>query len=147
MAALEEPGHQSEEADAKRDREGNGLHLGLQWAGSLVELGSITHAFRVSSQMVHSAGTHKPAFTTSTFSELVTNRRMPTGTYGGVRGWGREAPAYSINLWSKWRSHETYTPSGSCQTICSLLRLLKERIPVNRATTKELAGSGKLPAT
>ena len=21
---------------------------------------------------------------------------MPTGTYGGVRGWGREAPAYSI---------------------------------------------------
>ena len=26
------------------------------------------------------------------------NRRMPNGTYGGVRGWGREAPAYSINL-------------------------------------------------
>ena len=25
------------------------------------------------------------------------NRRMPNGTYGGVRGWGREAPAYSIN--------------------------------------------------
>jgi hypothetical protein len=24
------------------------------------------------------------------------NRRMPNGTYGGVRGWGREAPAYSI---------------------------------------------------
>jgi hypothetical protein len=24
------------------------------------------------------------------------NRRMPDGTYGGVRGWGREAPAYSI---------------------------------------------------
>jgi hypothetical protein len=23
---------------------------------------------------------------------------MPTGTYGGVRGWGREAPAYSIFL-------------------------------------------------
>jgi hypothetical protein len=21
---------------------------------------------------------------------------MPNGTYGGVRGWGREAPAYSI---------------------------------------------------
>src|SRR5574341_886307 len=26
------------------------------------------------------------------------NRRMPNGTYGGVRGWGRKAPAYSINL-------------------------------------------------
>jgi len=26
------------------------------------------------------------------------NRRMPNGTYGGVRGWGREAPAYSISL-------------------------------------------------
>jgi hypothetical protein len=25
------------------------------------------------------------------------NRRMPNGTYGGVRGWGREAPAYSIH--------------------------------------------------
>ena len=24
------------------------------------------------------------------------NRRMPNGTYGGVRGRGREAPAYSI---------------------------------------------------
>jgi len=24
------------------------------------------------------------------------NRRMPNGTYGGVRGWGRKAPAYSI---------------------------------------------------
>ena len=24
------------------------------------------------------------------------NRRMPNGTYGGVRGWGCEAPAYSI---------------------------------------------------
>ena len=24
------------------------------------------------------------------------NRRMPNGTYGGVRGGGREAPAYSI---------------------------------------------------
>ncbi|MEK6742254.1 MAG: hypothetical protein AABZ15_01515 [Nitrospirota bacterium] len=23
---------------------------------------------------------------------------MPNGTYGGVRGWGREAPAYSIPL-------------------------------------------------
>jgi len=61
-----------------------------------VELRSVTHALCVSSQMVHSAGTHKPAFTTSTFSELTTNRRMPNGMYGGVRGWGREAPAYSI---------------------------------------------------
>jgi hypothetical protein len=26
------------------------------------------------------------------------NRRMPNGTYGGVRGWGREAPAYSIPI-------------------------------------------------
>jgi hypothetical protein len=26
------------------------------------------------------------------------NRRMPNGTYGGVRGWGREAPAYSIRV-------------------------------------------------
>jgi hypothetical protein len=26
------------------------------------------------------------------------NRRMPNGTYGGVRGGGREAPAYSISL-------------------------------------------------
>jgi len=26
---------------------------------------------------------------------------MPNGTYGGVRGWGREAPAYSI-----WRKEE-----------------------------------------
>ena len=26
------------------------------------------------------------------------NRRMPNGTYGGVRGGGREAPAYSIQL-------------------------------------------------
>lgn len=25
------------------------------------------------------------------------NRRMPNGTYGGVRGWGREAPAYSMS--------------------------------------------------
>jgi len=24
------------------------------------------------------------------------NRRMPNGTYGGVRGWGCEAPAYSM---------------------------------------------------
>jgi len=24
------------------------------------------------------------------------NRRMPTGTYGGVRGWGEKASAYSI---------------------------------------------------
>jgi hypothetical protein len=24
------------------------------------------------------------------------NRRMPNGTYGGVRGWGRKAPAYSM---------------------------------------------------
>ncbi len=62
----------------------------------MVELGSITHAFCVPNQMVYSAGTHKPAFATSTFSELVTNRRMPNGTYGGVRGWGRETPAYSM---------------------------------------------------
>jgi len=34
---------------------------------------------------------------------------MPNGTYGGVRGWGREAPAYSIppdreskSLWQKF---------------------------------------------
>lgn len=27
------------------------------------------------------------------------NRRMPNGTYGGVRGWGREAPAYSMLKW------------------------------------------------
>ena len=26
------------------------------------------------------------------------NRRMPNGTYGGVRGWGREAPANSIGV-------------------------------------------------
>ena len=26
------------------------------------------------------------------------NRRMPNGTYGGVRGRGCEAPAYSIAL-------------------------------------------------
>ena len=96
MAALEETGHQGQEDDSAGNREGSGLHLGLQWAGSMVELGSITHAYRVSNQMVHSAGTHKLAFRTSTFSELITNRRMPTGTYGGVRGWGREAPAYSI---------------------------------------------------
>ena len=57
-----------------------------------------TYELGLPRQMVHSAGTHKSAFTTSTFSELVTNRRMPTGTYGGVRGWGREAPAYSIQL-------------------------------------------------
>src|SRR5512143_1235969 len=98
LAALEETKHQSEEADSEGDCEGQGLHLGLQWARSLVELGSITHAFRVSSQMVHSAGTHQPTCTASMFSELVTNRRMPSGTYGGVRGWGREAPAYSIPL-------------------------------------------------
>jgi hypothetical protein len=24
------------------------------------------------------------------------NRRMPNGTYGGVGGWGRNAPAYPI---------------------------------------------------
>jgi len=30
------------------------------------------------------------------------NRRMPNGTYGGVRGWGREAPAYSMkNLFDR----------------------------------------------
>jgi hypothetical protein len=29
------------------------------------------------------------------------NRRMPNGTYGGVRGWGREAPAYSILFFDK----------------------------------------------
>ena len=29
------------------------------------------------------------------------NRRMTNGTYGGVRGWGREAPAYSIKLQRK----------------------------------------------
>ena len=32
------------------------------------------------------------------------NRRMPNGTYGGVRGWGREAPAYSI----AWTFPEIY---------------------------------------
>lgn len=96
LAALEETSHQSQEADSNGDKEGKGLHLGLQRTGCLVELGSITYALCVSSQMVHSAGTHKPAFTTSTFSELITNRRMPNGTYGGVRGWGREAPAYSM---------------------------------------------------
>ena len=31
------------------------------------------------------------------------NRRMPNGTYGGVRGRGREAPAYSIQLRNKTR--------------------------------------------
>ena len=58
LAALEEARYQSEEADPEGDREGKGLHLGLQWTRCLVELGSITHAFCVSSQMVHSAGTH-----------------------------------------------------------------------------------------
>ena len=58
LAALEEARHQSKEADSKRDREGKGLRFGLQWTRCLVELGSITHAFRVSSQMVHSARTH-----------------------------------------------------------------------------------------
>src|SRR5512143_3522869 len=96
LAALEETSHQSQEADSNGDKEGKGLHLGLQRTECLVELESITYALYVSSQMVHSAGTHKPAFTTSTFSELITNRRMPNGTYGGVRGWGREAPAYSM---------------------------------------------------
>ena len=98
VAALEETGHRSQEAASEGDWEGNGLHLGLQGTRRLVQLRSITHAFCVSSQMVHSARTHKPTFTKSTFSELITNRRMPTGTYGGVRGWGREAPAYSMRL-------------------------------------------------
>ena len=98
MAALEETSNQSKEADSEGDGEGKGLPLGLQWTRCMVELGSLTYAFRVSDQMVRSAGTHQPAFATSTFSELVTNRRMPTGTYGGVRGWGCEAPAYSIDV-------------------------------------------------
>jgi hypothetical protein len=29
------------------------------------------------------------------------NRRMPNGTYGGVRGGGREAPTYSIVIAGK----------------------------------------------
>ena len=33
-----------------------------------------------------------------TLTESYMNRRMPNGTYGGVRGWGREAPAYSIGV-------------------------------------------------
>ena len=38
------------------------------------------------------------------------NRRMPNGTYGGVRGWGRETPAYSI---AHYRSDLYFLPTGS----------------------------------
>jgi len=62
----------------------------------MVELGIAPYEYGVPGQVVHSARTHKYSYTTSTLSELLTNRRMPTGTYGGVRGWGREAPAYSM---------------------------------------------------
>ena len=96
MAALEETSNQSKEADSEGDGEGKGLHLGLQWSRGLVEFRKPTYELGLPRQIVHSAGTHQSAFTTSTFSELITNRRMPTGTYGGVRGWGREAPAYSM---------------------------------------------------
>jgi hypothetical protein len=48
LAALEETKDQSKEVDSEGDWEGSGLHLGLQWAGCLVELRSITHAFCVS---------------------------------------------------------------------------------------------------
>ena len=30
------------------------------------------------------------------------NRRMPNGTYGGVRGWGREAPALLDCFWPRF---------------------------------------------
>ena len=58
LAALEETTYQSEEAGAEGDREGKGLHLGLQWARCMVELGGIPYALRVSSHMVCSARTH-----------------------------------------------------------------------------------------
>ncbi len=58
LAALEEADDQSEEADSEEDREGNGLHLGLQWARCLVECGKLTHASRISCRMVYPAGTH-----------------------------------------------------------------------------------------
>jgi hypothetical protein len=38
------------------------------------------------------------------------NRRMPNGTYGGVRGWGREAPAYSIPRPEKVTARKGNTP-------------------------------------
>jgi hypothetical protein len=36
---------------------------------------------------------------------------MPTGTYGGVRGWGREAPAYSIQ--EKWEEPPPQDEAGA----------------------------------
>ncbi len=41
-------------------------------------------------------GTYEPPYRVSTLSKTITNRRMPNGTYGAVRGRGRKAPAYSI---------------------------------------------------
>ncbi|MGD9579361.1 MAG: hypothetical protein AB7Y74_14080, partial [Syntrophorhabdus sp.] len=41
-------------------------------------------------------GTCEPSFRAETFYSSFMNRRMPDGTYGGVRGRGCEAPAYSI---------------------------------------------------
>jgi hypothetical protein len=38
---------------------------------------------------------------------------MPNGTYGGVRGWGREAPAYSIWIISNLVDKVAFLPRES----------------------------------
>ena len=96
MAAMEEAAYQSQEADPARDRKDKGICLGLQRSGALVELRSVAYERCGNCQMVRATGAHEPTCRASTLYEPCMNRRMPNGTYGGVRGWDRKALAYSI---------------------------------------------------
>ena len=98
VAAVEEATHQSQEDDRAWDREAKSLCLSLQWPGSLVEFSSITYECFGSYQVAYSAGTCESTLPTSALHAPFVNRRMPNGTYGGVRGGGRKAPTYSILL-------------------------------------------------
>jgi len=88
MGAVEEAEDRSREADETWDRKGKGLDLGLSWTGVVVECWSIAYECGHHRQLAQQTGTHEPHCRTSTPWASSLNRRMPNGTYGGVRGWG-----------------------------------------------------------
>ena len=96
MAAVEEATYQSQKADRTRDRESASAILGQQWSGAVVERRSVAYERCGNYQVAATTGSYEPPCGASTLNEPCMNRRMPNGTYGGVRGWGREAPAYSM---------------------------------------------------
>ena len=73
--------------------QGAGLEIGDEWPRAMVERGGVAHERLRACQNAPCAGTHKPAPYASTLRALFVNRRMPNGTYGGVRGGAGDDPS------------------------------------------------------